>query len=221
MIDLPPILEQPEGELELLHTRTYEVQVFRLAARELLARAAVRDLKPGSLFLPDDPDPLPVHHMQVELRIEFPSLTITSAGVEFRVFPEDTCPTIVEHYHQLVGLSIGRGFTHKVRELFGGPRGCTHTTALLQAMAPAVVQATFSLQLSRLRDAGQTVQQATAALGEIELAERRKLYRHNINSCHVWDEQGDKVAGLDRGEPHTIPVFIRQRLAQRAGLPDA
>jgi len=37
-------------------------------------------------------------------------------------------------------LSIARGFTHKVRGLFGGPRGCTHTTALSQAMAPEAIQ---------------------------------------------------------------------------------
>ena len=46
----------------------------------------------------------------------------------------------------LVGLSIARGFTHRVRELFGGPRGCTHTTALLQAMAPIAMQCFWSMR---------------------------------------------------------------------------
>ena len=58
------------------------------------------------------------------------------ADVVFEAHPHTTCPAIIEHYQGLVGLSIARGFTHQVRELFGGPRGCTHTTALLLAMAP-------------------------------------------------------------------------------------
>jgi len=36
----------------------------------------------------------------------------------------------VPHYESLVGLSIARGFTHKARELFGGPRGCSHILTL-------------------------------------------------------------------------------------------
>ena len=219
--DLPlaPLLPPPDDPTyELLHTRDYAVQVYRVGKRELLARGAVRDLKPGGLYLPNDPVPLPVHHMVVELRVEFPSLTITSATVEFRVYPEQPCPTIVRHYESLAGLSIARGFTHKGRDLFGGPRGCTHTTALLQAMAPAVVQSTFSMQWQRIRDG--EVDPAGSRREGLTKEQRRSFFQTNINTCHVWDEDGDLVASLEAGRPPEVPVFVRLRYAERGLDPE-
>ncbi len=216
-LSIPPILSPPADEsLELIHTRAYEVQVFRVSDTELLARGAVRDLKPGGLYLVDDPVELPVHHMVIELRIAFPTLEILSALVEFRVHPEDLCPSIVTHYEQLAGLSIARGFTHKVRELFGGPRGCTHTTALLQALAPAVVQSTYSMQILASRAAGRSKgYPPSLPANGMSPEQRRRMFAFNINACHVWDEAGGLVASLDRGDAPDTPVFIRQRFAQR------
>ena len=68
----------------------------------------------------------------------------------FETHPHTECVSIVDAYRGLVGLSITRGFTHKVRELFGGPRGCTHTTALLMAMAPVAVQCIWSMNVVEL-----------------------------------------------------------------------
>src|SRR4051812_49539139 len=87
-----------------------------------------------------------MHHMQVDLEVAFPSMEIVASTVVFESHPHVLCPSITPHYEKLVGLSIARGFTHKVRELFGGPRGGTHTTALLQAMAPVAIQATWSMR---------------------------------------------------------------------------
>lgn len=198
--------------------RDYAVEVYRVSKDELLARGAVRDLKPGGLYLPEDLAPLTVHHMVVELRVAFPSLTITSARVEFRTYPEQVCPSIVAHYEQLAGLSIARGFTHKVRELFGGPRGCTHTTALLQAMAPAVVQATFSMNWAAMQRAAANGDRPSPA---ITPEDRRKFFAFNINTCHVWDEDGDLVASLDAGRAPDVPVFIQQRFHARGRDPES
>ena len=216
-LSIAPLLPPPDDEsLELLHTRSYEVQVFRASPTEMVARGAVRDLKPGGLYLPDDPLPLPVHHMVVELRVEYPSLTITRATVEFRVFPEDLCPSITAHYESLAGLSIARGFTHQVRERFGGPRGCTHTTALLQAMAPAVVQSTYSMRIMESRAAGLPPQLTPRpAPPAMTLEQRRRLYGFNLNTCHMWDEDGPFVAALDQGNAPGTPVFIQMRLRDR------
>jgi Protein of unknown function (DUF2889) len=57
--------------------------------------------------------------MVVDLEIAFPAVEITRAEVLFVDFPHATCPSIVPQYEKQVGLSITRGFTHKVRELFG------------------------------------------------------------------------------------------------------
>jgi hypothetical protein len=122
------------------------VEAFARGTDTIVLVGRVRDTKPPGLMIADDPDPLDIHHMVVTLTVSFPTLTITDARVEFHTHPHTTCPAIIDHYDKLVGLSIARGFTHKVRELFGGPRGCTHTTALLQAMAPVAIQATWSLR---------------------------------------------------------------------------
>jgi len=196
----------PDPGLELMHTRTYETRVYLLSDTELLARGAVRDRKPPGLYIEGDRDEIDIHEMQVELRVSLPDLVITAARVDFATHPAPTCPGIAGHYESLVGLSIARGFTHKVRELFGGPRGCTHTTALIQAMAPAVVQSTWSVGIRRSRLA--------AAAGSTDTAaQRTRQFAGNLNTCHVWAEDGDHVAALARGErpPPPLPVSARLR----------
>lgn len=122
------------------------MKAYRKDERTIVLRGAVRDEKPAGLYIPDDPEPLPLHRMIVALTVTMPEMIITDARVEFEVYPHGGCPAITTHYEKLVGLSIARGFTHKVRELFGGPRGCTHTTALLQAMAPVAIQSVWSMR---------------------------------------------------------------------------
>ena len=207
---LPP---DPEG-LDVLHDREYRVRGYRVADDELLLRGAVRDQKPPGLYVAEDPDPLTMHHMQVELRVTFPSLEITGAEVIFETHPHGICPSIADHYGQLVGLSIARGFTHKVRELFGGPRGCTHTTALLLAMAPVAVQCTWSMQGSRW--------QPTEGGGRHSAPspeDRHRMLVNNLNTCHVWAEDSEHVAMIRNGEPVEMPVTMQERF-RRYGVED-
>ncbi len=138
LFDAGPILPPDPDGLDVLHEREYRIRAYRLPPRgdggegdRLLLRGAVRDQKPAHLYIAEDPDPITIHHMQVELRVAFPSMEIVGAEVLLETHPHVSCPRIIDHYGELVGLSIARGFTHRVRELFGGPRGCTHTTALL------------------------------------------------------------------------------------------
>jgi hypothetical protein len=102
-----------------------------------------------------------------------------------------------------------------VRELFGGPRGCTHTTALLQAMAPAVVQSTFSMRMQAMRDmAAANGRRADSTPIASTPEQRRQMYAHNINSCHVWDEDGEWVASIERGDAVEQPLWITDRLVK-------
>jgi len=202
MFDRGPILPPDPESLDVLHDREYRVRAFKAGDDELLIRGAVRDQKPPGLYVPDDPDPLTIHHMQVDLRVAFPSPEIVGADVVFESHPHDSCPRIVDHYHHLVGLSITRGFTHRVRELFGGPRGCTHTTALLQAMAPVAVQCFWSMRPPTERV-------------ELDANQREAMWRMNIGSCHVWAPDGEYVAAFEGGKEPELPVFLRRRLAER------
>ncbi len=115
---------------------------------------------------------------------------------------------------------MARGFTHKVRELFGGPRGCTHTTALLLAMGPAVVQSTFSMRVLAERERGGD--RDLSALAEMPLAERRKFWATNLNTCHVWAEDGEFVANLEAGRSGTfVPLFVKRRLTRLGRDPES
>lgn len=203
---LPP---EPDG-LEVLHDREYRVRAYRKADDLLMIRAAVRDQKPPGLYLERDDEPITVHHMQIEVDVAFPSLQITRAEVTFETHPNETCPNVAQHYGKLVGLSIARGFTHKVRELFGGPRGCTHTTALLQAMAPVAVQCVWSMQASAARRSA-----ADGTLGSSgRSGSSRDMWQMNLDTCHVWASDGEWVAELESGATMPVPVFLRSRLAE-------
>lgn len=192
-------------DFPLLHTRAYDVQAFARGDDTIVLVGTVRDTKPPGLMIADDPDPLDIHHMVVSLTVTYPGLTITDADVQFHTHPHTTCPEIIDHYGKLVGLSIARGFTHKVRELFGGPRGCTHTTALLQAMAPVAIQATWSM---RTRANAHQVDRPR----ELTPEQRAMMIAANGNTCHVWAEDAEAVTALRTGGDIEVPVWIRQRL---------
>lgn len=200
---LPP---EPEGAIPILHDREYRVRAYRLGSDRLLLQGAVRDQKPPGLYIAADPEPLTIHHMQLSITVAFPELVIVDAVCHFESHPFATCPTITGHYGDLIGLSIARGFTHRVRELFGGPNGCTHTTALLQAMAPVAVQCFWSMNAAAQREAGN----AAFLPGR---GDDGGMWRRNVNTCHVWAEDGDLVAARERGESDGVPVFLRDRLA--------
>jgi len=210
---LPPDPVDADGTaLRALHDREYRVRAFRLAEDRVLIRGAVRDQKPPGLYIEIDPQPLTIHHMQLDMEVSYPTLEILSAEVVFESHPHEQCVRIVDHYDQLVGLSIARGFTHRARELFGGPRGCTHTTALLQAMAPVAVQCFFSLRAANAQ--GEGVRSAPSR------EQREEMWAMNLNTCHVWAEDSDVVAGLREGVSMGVPVFLRGRLDELGIGPD-
>ena len=195
---LPP---PPAGAVPVLHDREYRVESFLLDNGNLLIQGAVRDQKPPGVYIPDDPEPLTMHHMQVTLEVEFPSRIIVSVEARLLAYPHDLCPSIEQHYDELVGLSIARGFTNKVRELFGGPRGCSHTTALLQAMAPIAMQSTKSIECIEAERAGEP--------NPIIVRPPSESWKTLTNTCHVWADDGPRKAEVARGGVQTIPVDLR------------
>jgi hypothetical protein len=212
-----PDLFPPEPELEPLHAREYSVRAWKLSEDSMLLRGAVMDNKPGEMFAgriseaggtPANRGPLTMHHMVVDLTVTFPALVITDAQVVFESFPQPGCPAISEHYGQLIGLSIARGFTHEVRQRFGGPRGCTHTTALLQAMGPVAVQCIFSMRRTGVSptDAGGAENTDSPPRGQAS-------FMHD--TCHVWSSEGPLWEGITLGRrpPMALPLQTRFREA--------
>ena len=210
-------LPDPDGAepLELIHERAYIVRAFRKGDDVLVLRGAVRDQKPPGLYVAEDPDPLTIHHMVVDLHIQVPSLEIVDAQVVFEMHPHAICPTIAESYEGLVGLSIARGFINRVREMYGGPRGCTHTTALLQAMAPVAIQSMWSFQVRQAQLAGGGQSPFSSPEG------RQRSLAMNLNTCHVWAEDGEQVRTVREGGDPEIPVWITERFAKLGLDPEA
>lgn len=205
----------PDPELEPLHQRDYQVRAWRIDDSSMLIRGAVMDLKPGAPFAArieaaggtDDGRPLAIHHMVVDLVVGFPDLSITDARVVFETHPQPGCPAIAPRYGDLIGLSIARGFTHEVRQRFGGPRGCTHTTALLQAMGPVAVQCMFSMRRSGPAPVG-----PEAAGGSP--GGQSSFMR---DTCHVWASEGELWQGVTVGRTPAVPLPMQERM-RRAGL---
>lgn len=198
--------DPPEDATAILHDREYRVRAFRLAPDRILIQGALRDQKPPRLYIPSDDEPLTVHHMQLSLEISFPDLEIMEVDTHFEDFPNASCSGIAPTYDGLLGVSIARGFTHKVRELFGGPRGCTHVTALLQAMAPIAMQCFHSMHAADAIEAGQHT-------GFPRIAHTDRL----VNTCHVWAEGGEMLGSVAGGDDPPIPVFLTKRL-DRLGI---
>jgi hypothetical protein len=213
-----PDLLPPDPELEPLHQRDYVVRAWKRSDDSMLIRGAVMDLKPGRPFAErlraaggtDDGRPLLVHHMVVDLVVRYPDLTITDAAVVFEAFPNHGCPGITTRYRELIGLSIARGFTHQVRERFGGPRGCTHTTALLQAMGPVAVQSVFGMRGSVPRPGDGP---AVRSVGPDQPSFMR-------DTCHVWAADGELWQGLAMGASHPQPLPMQKRV-RASGLDPA
>ena len=200
----------PEPDLPLIHQRAYDVKAYRQSATELRLRGTLRDQKPGGVYLPDD-EPMTVHHMVVDLLISFPALQIVEVDVVLQTHPHEGCKEIEGHYQKLVGLSIARGFSKHVRDLFGGPRGCTHVGALLQAMAPVAIQSTWSM---RVGNQGAVAVAIDRSQGEDGL---RESLRFNLNTCHIWAEDGEMVGRVRAGEEIPPPLWAVERL-ERMGL---
>ena len=191
----------------LIHTRQYQVHAFRMSDTKFLLRGVVVDEKPAGLYIENDPDPIWMHHMIVDLEIVYPTFLIEKASVEFKNHPHLGCTNITDHYKKLEGMSIARGFNAKVRELFGSSRGCTHIGALLAAMAPVAIQTGWSMRVSSVVDTDDSSKSP-----EDFQEQRIKQFASTINTCHIWDEHGEMVSKVRRGEEIEMPLPVVRRL---------
>ncbi len=190
----------------LLHQRTYEIDSIVEDDRHFRLIGFVRDTSPDGLWAIDDDERLLIHHMQLELVIDAQSLQITDVSLQMHVRPHTECSNIIPAYDQLVGLSIARGFTHKVRELFGGPRACTHIGALLNAMAPVAIQSLWPF----FRDQQPADQAAHPPTPQ--------QFERNRDTCHVWASEGPMFTRIAEGDSVPVPLWAQDRLEQK-GIP--
>ncbi|KGA13995.1 hypothetical protein GM51_18325 [freshwater metagenome] len=183
------------------------MQAFRMSDERFLLRGAIVDEKPAGLYIENDPDPIWMHHMIVEMQIVYPTFLIEKASVEFKNHPHLGCTNITDHYKKLEGMSIARGFNAKVRELFGSSRGCTHIGALLAAMAPVAIQTGWSMRVSSVGE----IDDSSKSPEDFQ-EQRIKQFASTINTCHIWDENGAMIAKVRAGEEIEMPLPVVRRL---------
>ncbi len=199
---------------KLLHTRAYEIEAFVEDESHFRLIGVMRDIRPDGLWGIADTEAMTLHDMHIELVINGVNFEITEVRTAMLTHPQEQCPLILPVFQELVGTSIARGFGHKVKSLFGGPRSCTHFVALLTAMAPVAMQARWSFFHAVSNDAMSIM----TADPEKRQESMRAGHEANRDTCHVWASDGPMFAKINAGESIGVPVWAKHRLAER-GIP--
>jgi Protein of unknown function (DUF2889) len=176
------LLRPEEGEVPV-HRRVISFEVFERDDL-LIVLGTLTDRRP---WASGDFGPTLLHNMELAVAVQRRDLLIVAAEANMAKFPHAECPTIEDKFSELVGLSVGRGYTSSVQDRFGRERGCTHLEFLARALGPVVVQAVTSAAARRVENgAGENV------IGEIGSA-------WLLNTCHIWAEGGIGLSKIEEG----------------------
>lgn len=195
-----------------IHQRSYETEAFDEGDGTMRVVGRLVDTKPQGLGLADG-EPLVIHDMTIEMIVRADTFAIEAIDLRMDVHPYELCPGVIASYGSLVGSSISRGYSRRVKELFGGPQGCSHLGALLIALGPVAIQASWGF-----------VQLKTDLTSRLEIEddpeEMDRRIRLNTDTCHVWRSDGEQITQLRRGETASRPDWEIERLT-KLGLLEA
>jgi len=76
------------------------------------------------------------HDVRMELLVDYESLKINAARVNFVRHPSEDCPNVAWRMERLVGFIIGSGLSRKLQEDFGGGAGCGNLRVMLMGLLP-------------------------------------------------------------------------------------
>ncbi len=168
MPGLPPTVSR-----EPIHTRAVEIRGYKRADGLFDIEGHLVDTKPYDFKLAAGLRPAgePVHGMWLRITVNRELVIVDAAAAMDAVPYAGRCDEIAPAYRKLVGLAIRPGYQRRLKELFGGVRGCTHVSELAGALATAVFQSM----------AGQGLQPPD-----------RKPFQ--LDRCHALDATGATVA---------------------------
>ena len=144
-------LPEPKRPREPLHRRSIEIRGYKRDDGLYDVEGHLVDTKDFDFKLAAGvrEKGQPIHEMWLRITVDR-NLVIVDAEAATDAMPYlGDCDRITPDYRKLVGLAIRPGYTQKVKELFGGVRGCTHITELAGALATAAFQ---TLAGQRLQD---------------------------------------------------------------------
>jgi len=130
------------GPRELIHRRSIVCEGFRRADGLWEMEGCLVDTKSydfGNRARTTVRAGEPVHEMRMRVALD-DSFVIREVEVASDFFPYPNCGDIAPAYRALVGMRVAPGMTRKLRELFGGTRGCTHLTRLLDNLMQTAIQ---------------------------------------------------------------------------------
>lgn len=81
----------------------------------------------------------PIHDMWIRLTVDS-SLTVREVEVATDASPYRICPDIAPNFAAVKGLTIGPGWSRRLKERLGGTKGCTHLVEMLGALATVAIQ---------------------------------------------------------------------------------
>ena len=118
----------------------------------------------------------PIHDMRIRLTLNA-EVEIVAVDVSMDAHPYEICPGIVPAFQQLKGARIGPGWNRRIRELFGGAKGCIHLVDLLGPVG-AIGFKTVK------RESGQD---------DVPPSEKADDKPYQVNSCHALASDGEIV----------------------------
>ncbi|MFA7464211.1 MAG: (d)CMP kinase [Syntrophales bacterium] len=137
---------------KLIHRRSVIVESFETGSG-LVIEGRLQDERffPSYYYTRESfVDPGVIHGMRVRLQVSMPDMTIRTAEAEIGEVPLPECREIRESVGLLAGTPIRKGFSGKVRGMFGGKKGCLHIMNLILVMGSAAMQG-FWAYYSRVR----------------------------------------------------------------------
>ncbi|MFT7648872.1 MAG: hypothetical protein ACI8Y4_003627 [Candidatus Poriferisodalaceae bacterium] len=189
-----------------IHQRSYITEAFDEGDGTMRVYGRLTDTKPHGLAIADG-KPLVIHDMALNMFVQQGTFEIVSVEADMHVHPYGQCRHILDNYKQLAGVSIARGYSRQVKEMFGGVGGCQHMGALLIALGPVAIQASWSLRRLHADPSDFLNDDASAA-------DRERHMAMNLNTCHVWAEDGENFAIIRRGDARPMPGWERERLKE-------
>ncbi len=165
----------PPVDREHRHTRRFEFNGYHRADGRWDIEGHLTDIKTypvTNVWRGEIPPGEAIHDMFVRLTID-DDFVVRDIEMTTDAGPYRICPDITPNFSALKGVRIQPGWHQRLKEMFGGVKGCVHQAEMLGAMGTVAYQTLFSSR--RKREAG-----SGAKPGIIE-------------SCHALKSDGEVV----------------------------
>ena len=179
------MLEELIKNKDKIHTRDISLATYPHKNGQVIVHGILKDKRHITIFdvTGQKRHPGVIHHMDVKLLIAPDPLRIIEAEASMPQVPMKECPETLDTIEGLKGLEIRSGFSGRLRELMGGPRGCTHLCHLVTVMGQEIVHGWLTQKRKDNPELPKNVESLTEA-GFL------------VDSCRMWVKGGPKLEGL-------------------------